>query len=167
MPWVSDSELAELATRLPSHLPASYVQFLSQYGPVLCPAIQGLCPDCGPEHPYLRQFLTPQQVLKTSRELWARQLPVDLFVFALDGMGNPFCFRQSKALQSDASVFFLSPRHEKPITMKSFDDLLRGYVAQVRQVPASPTFPSPHATPAAMAGERGTAGMTIAGDLPP
>ena len=55
---VSESELAELAKLLTTHLPASYSQFLRGHGPVFCPTILRLTLDHGLDHPDLRQILT-------------------------------------------------------------------------------------------------------------
>jgi hypothetical protein len=132
---VSEEELAELAKLLNTHLPASYCQFMRKHGPVYCPTILRLSVECGLEHPDLRQFLTPQQVLKKSRELWCQQLPVDLYVFANDCMGNAFCFSQSKVPLDDAPVLFLSRQVEELVNLgESFDELLRWYVEHIRQV---------------------------------
>ena len=133
---VTQRDLALLAEGLPSTLPARYVQFLSEHGPVRCPTILRLVLEFDMEHPDLREFLSPAQALQRSRDGWKRELPADLFVFATDCMGNPFCFPRSLDARQEAPVFFLSPQHEGPISLtESFDDLLRWYVEHVRQVP--------------------------------
>ena len=132
----SEEDLARLEAELPSKLPDAYTRFLMEHGPVHCPTVLRLVLEFGLEQPDLRQFLTPAQALQRTRESWQRELPADLYIFATDCMGNPFCFRRSNAPQKDAPVFFLSPQHEGPMNLaESFDALLGWYVEHVRQVP--------------------------------
>ena len=130
---VTQVELAEMSRLLTTHLPTSYVQFMHRHGPVYCPGILHQMMEHGLDHPDLRQFLTPREVLKRSRDLWSERLPVDLFAFATDCMGNAFCFRQSKAPQEDAPVLFLSRQADQLLDLEeSFDGLLQWYVRHIR-----------------------------------
>jgi len=139
---VSESELAGLAKFLTTHLPASYSQFLRRHGPVFCPTILRLTLDHGLDHPDLRQILTPQLVLQRSRELWCQQLPVDLFAFASDCMGNAFCFRQSKTPQDDAPVMFFSRQADELMELgETFDELLQWYVQNLHPSPVPAASP--------------------------
>ena len=133
---VSSGELARVARLLSTQLPAAYVQFMRQYGPVCCHSIVRLLAEHGLSYADLRQMLAPQEVLKKSRDLWCRQLPVDVFVFALDSTRNAFCFRQSRSAQDDAPVLWFSVQREKLVEIgESFDGLLRRYVKALRPSP--------------------------------
>jgi hypothetical protein len=126
---VTSLELAQLARLLTTQLPASYVQFMRQYGPVSCHSILQLIAQRGLSYADLRQLLAPQDVLNKSRDLCCRQLPVGVFVFAVDSRRNAFCFRQSTSAQDDAPVLLFSVQQEKLVELReSFDGLLRRYV---------------------------------------
>lgn len=136
---VSAEQLAEIGVQLDTHLPRSYVEFITRHGPVYCPNILRLTITFELEYPDLRQFLPPQQVLPVTRAWWGRNLPGDLYVFATDCLGNPFCFRRSAEPLDDAPVFFLLQQNEELQNAGDhFDDMLRWYVEHVREMPFQP-----------------------------
>ena len=135
-------ELTELARLLSTQLPAAYVQFMRQHGPVACHSMLRRIAERGLSQPDLRQFLAPPEILKKSRDLWARQLPVEVFAFAVDSKRNAFCFRRSHSARDDAPVLLFSVQRQTLADLcESFDGLLRRYVSDLRHDPV-PAIPS-------------------------
>jgi hypothetical protein len=124
-PAVTLRELTGLARLLSTQLPGAYVEFLRRHGAVSCHAVLQSIVERRLGYPDLCRFLEPCDVLKLSRELWCGQLPVDVYVFAVDSMGNAFCFRQSHMAQDDAPVLLFSLVCQKLVPLcDSFDGLL-------------------------------------------
>jgi hypothetical protein len=118
-------DLLGLARLLSTQLPGAYVQFLRRYGAVNCHAVLRSLLERRLGQPDLCRFLEPRDVLKLSRELWCGQLPVDVYAFAVDSMGDAFCFRQSRTVQQDAPVLLFSLACQRLVPLRdSFDDLL-------------------------------------------
>jgi hypothetical protein len=135
------AELAALSVKLDCHLSASYVQFMTQCGALYCPNILRLTLQFELEHPDLRQFFSPTMVWEKTREAWQKDLPKDLFVFATDCMGNPFCFRRCREPQDDAPVIFVPSQDAEPVELgASLLEVLAWYVDHIRQhvAPESP-----------------------------
>ncbi len=121
-------ELTILSRLLSTQLPGAYVEFLRRHGAVTCHAVLRSIVERRLGYPDLCRFLDPGAVLKLSRELWCGQLPVDVYAFAVDSMGNAFCFRQSRMAQDDAPVLLFSLACQKLTPLcDSFDGLLNWY----------------------------------------
>ncbi len=125
---VTLGELTALARLLTTQLPGAYVEFLRRHGAVNCHAVLRSIVERRLGCPDLCRFLEPRDILKLSRELWCGQLPVDVYAFAVDSMGNAFCFRQSRMAQDDAPVLLFSLACQKLVPLcDSFDGLLSWY----------------------------------------
>jgi hypothetical protein len=121
-------ELSGMARLLSTQLPGAYVEFLRRHGAVSCHAVLRSIVERRLGYPDLCRFLEPRDVLKLSRELWCGQLPVDVYAFAVDSMGDAFCFRHSHMAQDDAPVLLFSLPCQKLMPLcDSFDGLLNWY----------------------------------------
>jgi hypothetical protein len=122
-------ELARLAGRLGTTLPAAFVEFVCQHGAVRCVAAGEGVMARRRERGVLRQFLTPEEMVRRSEELWCQTLPVDVYTFASDGAGDAFCFHKSREAEDDARVLFLWREGERLLELdEGFDALLRRHL---------------------------------------
>ena len=125
---VTGHELSHLARLLSTQLPGAYVQFMRRHGADSLAIVLRSMVERQVGYPDRCRFLEPPEVLKLSRELWCGQLPVDVYTFAVDGMGNAFCFRQSRMAIEDAPVLLFSLVCQKLVPFcDSFNDLLQRY----------------------------------------
>jgi hypothetical protein len=126
-------DCAEVA--LETHFPTSYRQFLCTHGPLFVPDLWEAVVqrDLG-THP-VREFLTPEQVVKDTRLYWSGGMPKDFVGVTGDFMGNLFGFHRTavNGIRPDdlpVSRFDHDYVRVDPVA-SSFDEWLKWFIEHV------------------------------------
>jgi len=94
------ADLQAVEADLKSTFPASYISFITAYGPIFTPDVSEALGDCEvcvpPEEEVfaVREFLPPSQIIHDYQVCTAGGMPDWLIPFAVDFGGNLFGFRR-------------------------------------------------------------------------
>jgi hypothetical protein len=105
---ISNSDIAELESKLGVFLPDSYKYLISTYGLVHTPNVLTKICDLGVDISEVQDFLSLEDIASLSKLYEMSGMPKGHILFASDCRGNMFCFKLTdcKSKQEDLPVWF-------------------------------------------------------------
>lgn len=129
------AELDRTESALETQLPASYRQFLCTHGPLFVPDLWDIVVERELQVHPVREFLTPEQVVKDTRLYWSGGMTKNFVGVAGDFMGNLFGFNRiamSGVRPDDLPVSLFDHDYVRvEPAAASFDAWLRWFVEHV------------------------------------
>jgi hypothetical protein len=128
----SAQDIARIECELRTRLPLSFVQFLRLCGGAYTPALLDTIVSAGLANHDLANIFTPDELIRLTRLYWSGGMSTDLIGFAVDSLGNVFCFERvwsDTPRPDDLPVWFFD--HDvvsAEVIFQSYDQWLMSYV---------------------------------------
>jgi hypothetical protein len=129
-----DARINRIEDALETMLPCSYREFLTRCGPLFVPRLSDSIEHTELGINLVREFFTPEEVVRDTRLYWSGGMPSDFIGIASDGCGNMFGFRREQARTDDSPVLFFD--HDF-VSVKQDADAFDSWLARfLNEVPA-------------------------------
>ena len=101
----SREAIAEVESKLGYVFPASYKEYVLEYGATFVPDILDLVVEQELDLPDMQEFVLISELVSANEMYWSGGMPKGYVSFASDSMGNMFCFLRSEE-STDQIHFF-------------------------------------------------------------
>lgn len=101
-----DASINRIEDALETILPCSYREFLTRCGPLFVPHLSDSIENTELGINLVREFFTPEEVVRDTQLYWSGGMPSDFIGIASDFCGNMFGFRREKARADDLPILF-------------------------------------------------------------
>jgi hypothetical protein len=129
---VTVGQLDDIEVKLNTKLPAAYRDFMLRHGAVYTPSILSEIVDNNLDHPDMKEFFEPHEVIRDTKLCWSGGMPDNVIGIASDCMGNIFGFDRHRSPSDDSPVIFFDHDFVEVYEVApSFDELLNWYLGHL------------------------------------